>query len=149
MDRRDVSRKRACQLRSHAISSAIDGVALLEQYERDCGVKLTNKKQKFEGFMRNTYGVERLGKAPHHKVTLYAQPHRIVANTAVETGGRVKLHLNVPQGPFDPEAFVAVDRDNKVETPGRWGAPSMKNMFGGFILVDASALALPPPTFSA
>ena len=50
---RDVSRKRACQLRAHAISSAIDGVALLEQYEAECGVKLTNKKQKFEAFMRN------------------------------------------------------------------------------------------------
>jgi hypothetical protein len=150
---RDVSRKRACQLRAHAISSAIDGVALLEQYEAECGVKLTNKKQKFEAFMRNVYGVERLGKAPHHKVTLYSQPHRIGCHLGVAPGGYVRLTLRPPVGAFDPEAFVAVDKEGKVETAGRWGAPSMKNMFGGFALVDLEVapvpLALPAPTSGA
>ena len=45
----------------------------------------------------------------------------------------MRLTLRPPVlGAFDPEAFVAVDKEGKVETAGRWGAPSMKNMFGGF-----------------
>eukprot|EP00966_Prymnesium_polylepis_P063561 1474443-Prymnesium_polylepis.1 len=58
---RNISLKRACPLAAHAISATGDGVPLLEQYERDYGVKLTNKKQKFNDFMQNAYSVERLG----------------------------------------------------------------------------------------
>ena len=87
---RDISKKRACPLAAHAINSK-DGVALLEQYERDCGVKLTNKKMKFEEFMRSEHGVERLGKPPSHSVSLYREP-RVDATLALE-GGSVKLNL--------------------------------------------------------
>eukprot|EP00966_Prymnesium_polylepis_P088381 2045348-Prymnesium_polylepis.1 len=76
---RNVSAKRACPLATHAISASGDGVPLLEKYESDYGVKLTNKKQKVNDFMQNTYGVERLGQAPSYKVTLYTPPH--VAST--------------------------------------------------------------------
>jgi hypothetical protein len=85
-----VSRKRACPLAAHAINSK-DGVTLLEQYERDCGVKLTNKKMKFDEFMRSEHGVERLGTAPYYSVSLYRKP-RVAAALAIE-GGSVKLNL--------------------------------------------------------
>ena len=88
---RNVSAKRACPLAAHAINSAVDGVALLEQYERDHGAKLTNKKRKFEEFMRSEYYVERLGKPPSFTVSLYRA--RVNAALAVQGGG-VKLNLN-------------------------------------------------------
>ena len=88
---RDISKKRACPLAAHAINSK-DGVALLEQYERDYGVKLTNKKMKFEEFMRSEHGVERLGKPPSHSVSLYSEP-RVDTALAVDEGGSVKLNL--------------------------------------------------------
>ena len=87
---RIVSAKRACPLAAHAINDA-DGVALLEQYERDYGVKLTKKKQKFEEFMDSEYHVERLGKPPSFAVSLYRA--RVNAALAVQGGG-VKLNLN-------------------------------------------------------
>ena len=87
---RIVSAKRACPLAAHAINDA-DGVALLEQYERDYGVKLTKKKQKFEEFMSSEYHVERLGKPPSFAVSLYRA--RVNAALAVQGGG-VKLNLN-------------------------------------------------------
>ena len=87
---RIVSAKRACPLAAHAINDA-DGVALLEQYERDYGVKLTKKKQKFEEFMGSEYHVERLGKPPSFAVSLYRA--RVNAALAVQGGG-VKLNLN-------------------------------------------------------
>ena len=100
---RNVSLKRACPLAAHAISASgdgveLNGVKLLEQYERDYGVKLTNKKQKFKEFMNDAYGhgkppsLDPLGKAPHYKVTLYAPP-RVDASLTVE-GGAVKLNLS-------------------------------------------------------
>ena len=85
-----IAKKRACPLIDHAINSA-DGVALLEQYEREHGAKLTKKKQKFEDFMRSEYSVERLGKAPSHAVSLYTAP-RVDAELALE-GGTVTLSL--------------------------------------------------------
>ena len=88
---RDVSRKHACPLAAHAISASRDGVTLVEQYERDHGIKLPNKKQKFQESMRNTFGVEPLGKPPSYKVTLYTPP-RVDASLALE-GGAVKLCL--------------------------------------------------------
>ena len=88
---RSVSAKRACPLAAHAINSAVDGVALLEQYERDHGAKLTNKKRKFEEFMSSEYYVERLGKPPSFAVSLYRA--RVNAALAVQGGG-VKLNLN-------------------------------------------------------
>lgn len=88
---RDVSRKRACPLAAHAISAARDGVPLVEQYERDYGVKVAHKKQKFKDFMRAVHGVEPLGPPPHHQVTLYTEP-RVDASLALE-GGEVKLNL--------------------------------------------------------
>ena len=88
---RNVSAKRACPLAAHAINSAVDGVALLEQYERDHGAKLTNKKRKFEEFMSSEYYVERLGKPPSFAVSLYRA--RVNAALAVQGGG-VKLNLN-------------------------------------------------------
>ena len=87
---RAIARKRACPLRDHAINSS-DGVALLEQYEREYGVKLTKKKQKFEDFMRSENSVERLGKPPSHAVSLYTAP-RVDAALALE-GRSVKLGL--------------------------------------------------------
>ena len=86
---RNISLKRACPLAAHAISATGDGVPLLEKYERDYGVKLTNKKQKFNDFIKNSYGVERLGQGPSYKVTLY-NPPRIDATLALEDGA-VKL----------------------------------------------------------
>jgi hypothetical protein len=88
---RNVSAKRACPLAAHAINSAVDGVALLEQYERDHGAKLTNKKRKFEDFMSSEYNVERLGKSPSYAVSLYSEP-RVNAALAVQ-GGEIKLNL--------------------------------------------------------
>ena len=88
---RNVSLKRACPLAAHAISASGDGVPVIEQYERDYGVKLTNKKQKFQEFMRGTFGVDPLGKGPSFKVTLY-HPPRVDASLALE-GGAVKLNL--------------------------------------------------------
>ena len=54
-------------------------------------MKLTNKKQKFNDFIKNSYGVERLGQGPSYKVTLY-NPPRIDATLALEDGA-VKLSL--------------------------------------------------------
>ena len=88
---RNISLKRGCPLAAHAISTTGDGVPLLEQYERDYGVKLTNKKQKFCAFMQSEYKVEPLGQAPSYKVTLYTPP-RIDASLALE-GGDIKLRL--------------------------------------------------------
>ena len=88
---RNVSLKRACPLAAHAISASGDGVPVIEQYERDYGVKLTNKKQKFQEFMSGTFGVDPLGKGPSFKVTLY-HPPRVGASLALE-GGAVKLNL--------------------------------------------------------
>ena len=86
---RNVSAKRACPLAAHAIN-ATDGVELLEQYERDHGVRLTNKKQKFMDFMSSEYNVERLGKRPSFAVSLYRA--RVNAALAVQ-GGEIKLNL--------------------------------------------------------
>jgi hypothetical protein len=88
---RNVSAKRACPLAAHAINSAVDGVALLEQYECDHGAKLTNKKRKFEDFMSSEYSVERLGKSPSYAVSLYKEP-RVDAALAVRAG-EIKLSL--------------------------------------------------------
>ena len=90
--KRNIAKKRACPLAAHAINSAVDGVALLEQYERDYGARLTKKKQKFEEFMSSEYHVERLGKPPSFSVSLYSQP-RVNAALAVQGGG-VNLNLN-------------------------------------------------------
>ena len=84
-----MSAKRACPLAAHAIN-ATDGVELLEQYERDHGVRLTNKKQKFMDFMSGEYNVERLGKRPSFAVSLYRA--RVNAALAVQ-GGEIKLNL--------------------------------------------------------
>ena len=88
---RDVSRKRACPLSSHAINAARDGVPLLEQYEHDFGTKLANKKQKFIDFMSDVYGVGRLGTSPNFAVSLYTPP-RVDVGLSLE-GGNVKLAL--------------------------------------------------------
>ena len=72
---RNINAKRACPLACHAISAKSDGVPLLEKYEVDYGVKLTNKKQRICTFMKEEYNVERIGQAPHYKVTLYDPPH--------------------------------------------------------------------------
>jgi hypothetical protein len=88
---RDVSLKRACPLYAHAINSD-DGVKLLEERDREYGGKLTNKKQKFEDFMRSEFGVERLGPKPNYAVSLYET--RVGAALAVEGGG-VKLNFRV------------------------------------------------------
>lgn len=88
---RNVSRKRACPLAAHAISASGDGVPVIEQYEHYYGVKLTNKKQKFQEFMSGTFGANPLGKGPSFKVTLY-HPPRVDASLALE-GGAVKLNL--------------------------------------------------------
>ena len=87
---RDVSKKRACPLADHAISTS-DCVPLLDEYERSYGVKVTNKKQKICEFMQTEYGVERLGKAPSYRVSLYSAP-RVGASLSL-TGGAVKLDL--------------------------------------------------------
>ena len=89
--KRDISLKRACPLAAHAISSSVDGVALLEQYEREYAVKLTKKKQKVDDFMNTEFSVKPLGKAPSYKVTLY-HPPRVGASLALE-GGAIKLSL--------------------------------------------------------
>jgi hypothetical protein len=89
---RNISAKRACPLAAHAISAPLDGVPLLEKYESDYGVKLTNKRQKFNDFMQNAYGVERLGQAPTYKVTLYTPPH-VDASLTLQ-GGDIKLSLS-------------------------------------------------------
>eukprot|EP00966_Prymnesium_polylepis_P333699 7389131-Prymnesium_polylepis.1 len=88
---RNISLKRACPLAAHAISASGNGVPLLEQYERDYGVKLVSKKLKFKDFMDKEYNVKPLGKDPHYKVSLY-KPPRVNANLALE-GGLVKLDL--------------------------------------------------------
>ena len=87
---RDVSKKRACPLADHAISTS-DCVPLLDEYERSYGVKVTNKKQKICEFMQTEYGVERIGKAPSYRVSLYSAP-RVGASLSL-TGGAVKLDL--------------------------------------------------------
>ena len=87
---RIVSAKRACPLAAHAIND-VDGVALLNKYERDYGVKLKKKKQKFQEFMSSEYYVERLGQPPSFCVSLY----RVRVNAALAFhGGGVKLNLN-------------------------------------------------------
>eukprot|EP00966_Prymnesium_polylepis_P300198 6937421-Prymnesium_polylepis.1 len=88
---RNPSLKRACPMASHAISASADGVQLVEDYEREYGIKVTNKKQKFQWFMQTTFGVQPLGKAPHYKVTLYNPPH-VKAHLSIEDE-TVKLDL--------------------------------------------------------
>eukprot|EP00966_Prymnesium_polylepis_P332452 7387955-Prymnesium_polylepis.1 len=88
---RDPSLKRACPLAAHAISAAGDGVPLVEAYEREYGVKIPNKKQKFVDYMKLTFGVDRLGKPPSYKVTLYTPPC-VTTDVSVE-GDTVKLDL--------------------------------------------------------
>eukprot|EP00966_Prymnesium_polylepis_P007708 176652-Prymnesium_polylepis.1 len=88
---RNPSLKRACPMASHAISASADGVPLVEEYELTYGIKVTNKKQKFQGFMQTAFGVQPLGKAPHHKVTLYNPPH-VKAHLSTEDGV-VKIDL--------------------------------------------------------
>jgi len=88
--KRKISDIRACPLSAHAINAA-DGVELLEQYERDYGVKLANKKQKFIDFMRDVYCVGRLGKHPSFAVSLYTPP-RVDVGLSLD-GGNVKLAL--------------------------------------------------------
>jgi hypothetical protein len=91
---RDVSRKRACPLAAHAISAARDGVPLVEQYERDHGVKIAHKKQKFMAFMRDVHGVEPYGPRPSHRVTLY----KTVTGGAGSVGGGVGVSLALEGG---------------------------------------------------
>jgi hypothetical protein len=92
---KDVTKKRACPLADHAISIASDGVPLLEQYEREYRVRVggrTTKRQKFYDFMACAYGVEPLGPAPSHKVTLYSAP-RVATSLEVLDERTVKLDL--------------------------------------------------------
>ena len=91
---RDISRKRACPIAAHAIALAGDGVPLIEEYERAYNEKVggrTTKRQKFQQFMRDQFGVEPLGDPKSYKVTLYTPP-RIDASLALD-GGSVKLSL--------------------------------------------------------
>ena len=89
---RNIALKRACPVATHAISAAVDGVPLLDKYERDYGKKVSSKKQKVCDFMERIYGVERLGQPPSYKVTLYTPP-RVGASISLE-GGNIKLKLS-------------------------------------------------------
>ena len=115
---KDVSRKRGCPYASHAINSSGHGVQALEDYEQQYGVILTSKKKKFEEYMRDEKagkGVERLGKPPHYKVSMYNPILPWKTKLAVDADGKVKLNLT-------PSGYEK-------------NFPETKNNYGGFMIV--------------
>lgn len=70
---RDVSTKRACTHLDHAITWRQDIEPLVEEFEAKKKQKVTYRKKKALDFMQNCYGVEPVGSAPHHVVTLYEE----------------------------------------------------------------------------
>lgn len=69
---RDVSIKRACTHLEHAITWQQDIEPLVEEFEVKKKQRVTYKRQKALDFMKNCYGVEPVGSAPHNVVTLYS-----------------------------------------------------------------------------